>query len=78
MIIHRGTLTLDKLKELAKEHLGHEGDDHTYNPAKNHDAISILKETDGNYRGKMWKNGELKSARSNDPQILLQELITCA
>lgn len=78
MIIHRGTLTLDKLRELAREHGISEGDDHTYNPAKNHNAISIILQPDGNYKGSMWKNGELKTARTNDPQILLQELITRA
>lgn len=76
MIIHRGTLTLDKLRELAQEHGISSGDDHLFNPAKNHDAISITKQPDGNYKGSMWNNGELKSSRSNDPQILLQELIT--
>lgn len=76
MIVARGTITLDKLRELAKEHGISEGDDHLFNPAKNHDAISITRQPDGNYKGCMWKNGELKSARSNDPQILLQELIT--
>lgn len=75
-IIYRGTLTKDKLKELAKVHLGFQGDDTIYNPTKNHDVISITKQLDGNYIGHMWRTDHLAEVRQGDPSTVLTMLIT--
>lgn len=47
-----------------------------YNPKKNHDAISILKQEDGNFIGYAYKFGKVVSARQSDPVIVLQLLLT--
>lgn len=47
-----------------------------YNPEKNEKVISIFLEEDGNWRGKMQKNGKLITARTNDPQTVLLSLLT--
>lgn len=46
------------------------------NPLQNKNAILIVKDKDGNYRGFMQKNGQLVQARQSDPGIVLQMLIT--
>lgn len=46
------------------------------NPLVNHDAILIVKQEDGNWRGFMWKNNKLIQARQVDPNTVLQLLIT--
>jgi hypothetical protein len=50
--------------------------DSYYNPAKNPDAISIVKQEDGNYIGEMTKHGVVVSARQGDPNTVLTMLIT--
>jgi len=47
-----------------------------YSPIENQDAISIIKQKDGNYIGEMHKNGKVITARQSDPQIVLQMLLT--
>jgi len=47
-----------------------------YDPSKNNDAISIIKQEDGNYIGEMFKSGKVVSARQSDPQIVLMMLLT--
>lgn len=54
------------IKNMAIEH----------NPEKNHDAISIIKQPDGNYIGYMYKNGKLITARQGTPETVLVMLIT--
>jgi hypothetical protein len=47
-----------------------------YNPETNADAISIIKQPDGNYIGYMNKNGKVVTARQSDPVTVLTLLIT--
>lgn len=47
-----------------------------WNPARNKDAIVIIKQPDGNFRGFMHKNGKLIQARQVDPNTVLNMLIT--
>lgn len=81
-IIYRGALTEEKLKILADQHLRPifsfqtNGDDHIFNPAKNHNAISIIKQPDGNYAGSMWKGDQVITAREIGPEYVLQKLLT--
>lgn len=46
------------------------------NPLKNHDSIVIIKQSDGNWRGFMWKIDKLVQVRQSDPNTVLQLLIT--
>lgn len=46
------------------------------NPLRNKDAILIVKQPDGNYRGFAYKNGNLIQVRQGDPGTVLQLLIT--
>jgi hypothetical protein len=64
---------LEAIKEIEAEatHTSVETD-----PEKNHDAISIVKQRDGNWIGKMWRFGKVVSCRQYDPQIVLQMLLT--
>lgn len=54
----------------------------THNPAINHDAISIIKQADGNWKGWMWKNGNgvqsdgVIEVRDIGPETVLQRLLT--
>lgn len=47
-----------------------------WDPRDNHDAISLVKQPDGNWRGFTVKNGQLIQARQNDPNIVLTLLMT--
>ena len=47
-----------------------------FNPQKNEDAIVIVKQTDGNWKGWCQKFGKVVSARQKDPQEVLQLLLT--
>lgn len=57
-------LTADELKAIA------------WDPQKNHDAITIIKQQDGNWRGFMWKDGKFIQVRQSDPGIVMQLLLT--
>ncbi len=46
------------------------------NPIKNNDAIVLIKQEDGNWRGFMNKNGKLVQERQGDPNTVLAMLIT--
>lgn len=46
-----------------------------WNPLTNKNAITIIKQEDGNYRGFMWKNGKLVQARQGDPGTVLALLL---
>ena len=76
MIIHRGSLTLEKLKELASQHLQLKDNSDEYNPNNNPKAISIIEQADGNYIGKANKFGKVVEVRAGDPQTVLVSLIT--
>ena len=75
-IIHRGTLTKDKLKALFEEHFTIINEDKRYNPSKNEKAISIIQQEDGNWIGEAQKFGRVVTVRTNDPQIVLLGLLT--
>ena len=47
-----------------------------YKPEDNPNAISIIKQEDGNYIGEMMKNGKLITAREVGPETVLQKLLT--
>ena len=47
-----------------------------FDPNKNPAAISLIKESDGNWKGRMQKFGKLVEIRQADPQIVLQLLLT--
>ncbi len=47
-----------------------------WNPMRNENAITIVKDRDGNYRGFMQKNGQFVQVRQGDPNTVLQLLIT--
>jgi hypothetical protein len=49
-----------------------------FDPNKDPNVISIIKQEDGNYIGYMNKNGSLITVRQSDPQIVLTYLITHA
>lgn len=47
-----------------------------HNPFQNPDAISIVKQSDGNYKGWMNKNGKIIEVREIGPETVLQRLLT--
>lgn len=47
-----------------------------WNPQRNENVITILKDKDGNYRGFMKKNGKFIQVRQADPNTVMQLLIT--
>lgn len=51
-------------------------EDSYYNPAKNPNAISIVKDEDGNWSGEMYKFEKNITAREVGPEIVLQKLLT--
>lgn len=51
-------------------------EDKHYNPEKNADAISIIRQEDGNYKSWCQKDGKLIEVRTGDPQSALLALIT--
>jgi hypothetical protein len=57
-------LTLDEIKKIKG------------NPTQNKDAILLVKQTDGNWRGFMHKGDKLVQVRQGDPGTVLQMLIT--
>jgi hypothetical protein len=75
-IVHRGTLTLDKLKELCFEHLEIKSDSDTWNPNLNDKIISLRLEEDGNWKGFKLRNGTLLETREATPDHALVKLLT--
>jgi hypothetical protein len=57
-------LTPEELKEID------------FNPITNKDAIVLIKQPDGNWRGFMSKNGNLIQERQGDPNSVMLSLIT--
>lgn len=75
-VIYRGTLTIEKLKELCYEHLEIKSDADEYSAKHNHNTISIVKQEDGNWKGYMQRNGVLQEVRELSPEYALQRLMT--
>jgi len=46
------------------------------NPLSNKDAILLVKQEDGNWRGFAWKHDKLVQCRVSDPNTALNVLIT--
>lgn len=74
--LFKGTLTLEKLKELCYQHLDLKSDSDEYNPKLNPKVISILALEDGSFRGETLKNGKLITSREIAPEHALQALLT--
>lgn len=47
-----------------------------FDPLKNPDAIALVKQEDGNWKGYMNKNGVVIVVRAVDPQYALQMVLT--
>jgi hypothetical protein len=47
-----------------------------FNPSTNENAIAIIRQEDGNYKGYAQKFGKLIEVRTGDPQSALVALIT--
>ena len=47
-----------------------------YDPEKNHKAISIIEQEDGNWKGWMWRWGKLIEVRDVSPSAVLVTLLT--
>ena len=47
-----------------------------WNPVRDANVMTIIKQPDGNYRGFMQKNGKLIQVRQSDPNTVMQLLIT--
>lgn len=81
MIIHRGTLTLEKLKELADYHLPKPevtAPVAVENPIPRVDegVFSIRRDDDGNFSGMTKKFGAFIQVRDISPEAVLQRLLT--
>lgn len=50
-------------------------EDSRFNPAKNPDVISIMKQGDGNYKAWGQKNGKLIEIRAGKPEDVLAEFL---
>jgi len=66
------------LNEIKKIEAGIKKEDKEYDPTKNPNAISIIKQPDGNYKGWTQRNGKLIEIRTNDPQTVLLGLLTAS
>ncbi len=79
-IVSRGTLKLSKLKALAAEHLQQETatptKDTVHNPHHNKEAISLIRQEDGNWKGYINKYGSVIMVRDVDPNTVLTLLLT--
>lgn len=47
-----------------------------YNPDKNPDVVSLIIQTDGNWKGEQRRFGRLISVRGSNPMSVLQALLT--
>lgn len=82
MIIHRGTLTLEKLKELADIHLPKPevtapvAVEPQPIPRVDEGVFSIRRDDDGNFSGMTKKFGAFIQVRDVSPEAVLQRLLT--
>lgn len=67
----------ETIVEIIKE-VKVESDDHLWNPAKNHNTISLVKQPDGHYIGCMWKTDQVITIRDLVPEHVLTQLLTHA
>lgn len=67
---------MNSLDEIAKTEADIKYVSTETDPEKNDKAISIIQGKDGNWKGKIQKNGKLIEVRTNDPQTVLLELLT--
>ena len=72
MIIYRGTVTFEKLKELAAKYL----EDPLYDPKYNAKAIALIEQEDGNWKGWAQRNGKVVEVREQIPEHALVQLLT--
>lgn len=76
-VIFTGRLTTKRLKELADVYLPmSSGEDHLWNPEKNHQVISLVLQPDGHYIGCVWKNDQVITVRDLVPEHVLTKLLT--
>lgn len=47
-----------------------------YSPYENENAISLIKQMDGNWKGWMQRHGKVVEVRAGDPNTVLTMLIT--
>lgn len=73
--IFNGPVTVDILKDLCHKHLELKSESDKYNPALNHDVISIIKQEDGHWKGYWFKRGNLIETREVAPEHALQQLL---
>lgn len=47
-----------------------------WNPQRNKNAITLIQQPDGNWRGFMWRNNAFIQVRQGDPNTVLNLLLT--
>lgn len=75
-IIHRGTLTIDKLKDLCFQYLEIKSDSDIWNPHINANVITLVRQPEGHYKGYIQKGGVVVESRELIPEHALQALLT--
>ena len=77
-IVYRGTLTKDKLVELYESEFPKIKIEPKaeYDPERNQNAISLIRQEDGNWKGFAQKNGKFLEVREQAPEYCLQRLLT--
>lgn len=63
---------MDMVDNLSKQKL----EKTEFSPLKNHDAISVIKQPDGNWGGTMVKDGKIVQIRQGDPLTVVGLLLT--
>jgi hypothetical protein len=63
------------MAEIKRVNLSNMEDSH-FNPAKNGNAISIVEQPDGNWKGWMVRFGSIMEVRDVSPDVVLQRLLT--
>lgn len=46
-----------------------------WNPHINHNVISLVRQDDGNWKGTMWRNGQMIEVRQISPGAVLEYLL---
>jgi hypothetical protein len=77
-VIYRGSLTVEKLKDLCYKHLDLKSESDKYSPEIHPEVVSLIKQEDGNWKGYMLKNGVLIESRDLMPEHVLTRLLTHA
>ncbi len=71
-------LTKGELKMLCEKHFECKNEDEQWNPEKNDNVISIVRQDDGNYKAYKKQHGTLVAVREGDPQSAFTRLLTHA